>query len=137
MGLYKLIFAKGYHFSLRWGLANGPGNAANHMHALMTLLIGSNVLTIISYILFLFFGKKVTIDFLVNGIWWAIDLGLVYWLAYIYFIWKKEYISISESFYKTSKYRGRSGTVIAISFIIGSNLLLALLVFIISKDKFK
>jgi hypothetical protein len=137
MGLYKLIFAKGYHFSLRWGLANGPVNAAGHMHALLTLIIGSNVLTVISYFLFLFFGKKVTIDFLVNGIWWAIDLGLVFWLVHIYFIWKKEYISIVERFYKTSKYRGRSGTVIAISFIIVSNLLLVLLVFFISKDKFK
>lgn len=137
MGLYKLIFAKGYHFSLRWGLANGPVNAANHMHALMTLLIWSNVLTTISYILFLFFGKKLTIEFLVNGIWWAIILGLVYWLVYIYFIWKKEYISIAERFYTTSKYRGRSGTVIAISFIIISNLLLVLLVLFISRDKFK
>jgi hypothetical protein len=107
------------------------------MHALLTLIIGSNVLTVISYFLFLFFGKKVTIDFLVNGIWWAIDLGLVFWLVHIYFIWKKEYISIVERFYKTSKYRGRSGTVIAISFIIVSNLLLVLLIFFISKDKFK
>jgi len=135
MWLYNLVFCKGYSFSLKTGFANSPGNAANHMHLLMTVFIAINVLTATLLFVILFFGISSGKSFLDNAIVWTIIFALSYWFVYIYFIYKKEYILTVKTFYKQSKFRGKSGTRIAILYLLISPILFAIIIFIISKEK--
>jgi|SRR5688572_23619083 len=135
MWLYKLVFSKGYSFSLKMGFANSPGNAANHMHLLMTVFIAINVLTATTFFAILFFGISGGKSFLSDAVVWTVIFALAYGFVYIYFIYKKEYILTAKTFYEQSKFRGKSGTLIAILYLLVSLILFVIEIFIISKEK--
>jgi hypothetical protein len=133
MLFYKLTFCKGYHFSLRKHFANSPENAAGHMHFLLTMLIGTNLFTIISFILLFIKGKDLTKGFLQSGVSWIVIFGLAYGFVYRYFIYKRKYIDLIKTFYNSSKFKGTIGTVIAILYNLVSVILFFVVILIVAK----
>ena len=106
------------------------------MHFIMTGLIGANVLTLIAVSLFFISGKIKALSFLSNGVSWIIIFSVVYLFVYFYFLSKKKYLSITKNFYKTSKCKGKKGTILAIAYTLASVVLLLAMVFYLAKDKF-